>query len=311
MHIEKYISDLLYRYQCVTVPGLGSFLTRYRSAKVHTTTNAFYPPSKEISFNGQLCKDDGLLTKHVAQVKSISYEEASERIAKIVRTWSSKMEAGETIEMENIGELWYNEESRILFQPSDRVNYLTSAFGLSSFVSPAVTREVLKEQVETLEEKAPIAFTPERRKSSPSYLKYAAVFLLALSAGTVGYKLVEQNRAQQMEVAQQQAQKEVERTIQQATFFDTTPIEMPVVTLELHQAPMKYHIIAGAFRIEANAQKRIEELEKRGFQARLVGVNKYGLHQVAYSSFADVQEALAYLRKVKKEESKEAWLLVD
>lgn len=311
MRIEKYISDLLYRYQCVTVPGLGSFLTRYRSAKIHNSTNAFYPPSKEISFNGQLCKDDGLLTKHVAQVNHISYEEASEKISKIVQAWLLKMQAGETIEMDSIGEIWYNEEDRILFQPSDRVNYLTSAFGLSPFVSPEVTRETYKEQVTELEEKAPIAFTPERRRETPSYLKYAAIFLLALSAGTVGYKLVEQDQARQMEFAQQQAHREVERTIQEATFFDTTPIEMPAVTLELHQAPLKYHIIAGAFRVEANAQKRITELENRGFQARLVGVNKYGLHQVAYSSFADVQDALSYLRKVKKEESSEAWLLVD
>ena len=311
MRIEKYISDLLYRYQCVTLPGLGSFLARYRSAKVHSSTNAFYPPSKEISFNGQLCKDDGLLTKHVAQVNNINYEEASARIAKVVNGWKTKMKAGETIELENIGEIWYNSEDRILFQPSDRVNYLTSAFGLSSFVSPAITRETLKEEVVQLEEKAPIAFTPERRKESNSFLKYAAVFLLALSAGTIGYKLVEKDRVQRMEIAQQQAQEQVEKTIQQATFFDTTPIEMPAVTLELHQAPLKYHIIAGAFRVEANAQKRIQELEKRGFQARLVGVNKYGLHQVAYSSFADVDDALVYLRKVKKEESKEAWLFVD
>ena len=311
MRIEKYISDLLYRYQCVTVPGLGSFLARYQSAKVHKTTNAFYPPSKVISFNGQLTADDGLLTKHVSQVNNISYEEASRKISGVVQSWTGKMKNGEIIEMDQIGEIWYNEESKILFQPSDHVNYLTSSFGLSSFVSPAVTRETLKKEVEAIEEKTPIAFTPERRKETPSFLKYAAVFLLALSAGSIGYKLVEQDYSQRMEFAQQEAQQEVEKTIQEATFFDTSPIELPAVTLELHQAPLKYHIVAGAFRVEANASKRVQELEQKGFNAHLVGVNKYGLHQVAYSSFADVQEALAYLRKIKKEESQEAWLLVD
>ncbi|WP_224488259.1 HU domain-containing protein [Robertkochia flava] len=311
MHIEKYISDLLYRYQCVTVPGLGSFLARHQSAKVYHTTNVFYPPTKVISFNGQLSDDDGLLTKHVAQVNQIAYEEASARIKKEVQSWVSKMENGETIAMDQIGEIWYSNENKILFQPSDHVNYLTSSFGLSSFVSPAVSRETLKAEVEKLEEKTPVAFTPERRTNIPSLLKYAAVFMLALSAGTVGYKLVEQDYNRRMEFAQQEAQQEVEKTIQQATFFDTSPIELPAVTLELHKAPLKYHIVAGAFRIEANAQKRIDELTDRGFDAHLLGVNKYGLHQVAYSSFADVDEALSYLRKIKREESQDAWLLVD
>lgn len=311
MRIEKYISDLLYRYQCVTVPGLGAFLARYQSAKVHQTTNAFYPPSKEISFNGQLRTDDGLLTKHVAQVNDIAYEEASEKIAKVVRTWGSKMSEGQTISLENIGDIWYNEEQKILFQPSDHVNYLTSSFGLSTYVAPAITREVLKAEVEALEEKAPIAFTPERRKEASPLLKYAAIFLLSLSAGTIGYKLVERDFNNRMEVAQQQAQEQVEKTIQQATFFDTSPIELPAVTLELHQADLKYHIVAGAFRVEANAQNRVHELEAKGFNARLIGVNKYGLHQVAYSSFANVDEALSYLRKIKKDEASDAWLLVD
>lgn len=311
MRIEKYISDLLYRYQCVTVPGLGAFLARYQSAKVHVTTNAFYPPSKEISFNGQLRTDDGLLTKHISQVNDIAYEEASIQIAKVVKAWTTKMEQGQTISLENIGDICYNDEKKILFQPSDHINYLTSSFGLSTFVSPSVTREVLKAEVEVLEERAPIAFTPERRKEISSLFKYAAIFLLSLSAGTIGYKLVEKDYAQRMEVAQQQAQQQVEKTIQQATFFDTSPIEMPAVTLELHQAPLKYHVVAGAFRVEANAQKRIEELEQKGFNAHMIGVNKFGLHQVSYSSFADVQEALSYLKKIKKEEASDAWLLVE
>lgn len=311
MRIEKYISDLLYRYQCVTVPGLGSFLARYQSAKVYHSTNVFYPPTKVISFNGQLRDDDGLLTKHIAQVNKISYEEASARIEKEVNIWVSKMKSGDTIEMENIGEIWFSNENKILFQPSDHVNYLTSSFGLSSFASPAVTREALKKEVEQLEEKAPIAFTPERRSAIHGLMKYAAVFMLALSAGTVGYKLVEQDYNQRLEFAQQEAQQQVEKTIQQATFFDTSPIELPAVTLELHKAPLKYHIVAGAFRVEENAQKRIDELRQHGFDAHLIGINKYGLHQVAYSSFADVEEALSYLRKIKREESKDAWLLVD
>lgn len=310
MRIENYISDLLYRYQCVTVPNLGAFLTQYRSARVHETTNAFYPPSKAISFNSQLRSDDGLLTRYIAEVKKITFEEASSEIGKVVSAWTSKMEKGEAVEMEKIGSLSHNEEGKILFQPSGEVNYLPASFGLSPFVSQAITREELKQKVVKLEQKTPIAFTPERRRSTGIW-KYAAMFLLAVSSGAIGYKLVQQDYNTRLELAQRQAQETVERNIQQATFFDTTPLELPAVTLELHRTPMKYHIIAGAFRVLENAEKRVKDLNAAGYDAEIIGVNKYGLHQVSYSGFNQVEEALAYLRKIKKEESSEAWLLVN
>ena len=44
MLIEKHISDLLYRYQCVTVPGFGAFLTETVSAHVTGSASSFFPP---------------------------------------------------------------------------------------------------------------------------------------------------------------------------------------------------------------------------------------------------------------------------
>ncbi|WP_335966979.1 SPOR domain-containing protein [Galbibacter sp. PAP.153] len=310
MRIENYISDLLYRYECVTVPCFGSFITQHQPAKVHYTTNAFYPPSKSIAFNEQLKSNDGLLTKYTAEVLGIAYEEATGKIEQAVLGWQKALAQNQKIELKNIGDLWYSDEQKILFQPSYHINYLTSSFGFSSFVSPAITREELKKEVEILEDKAPIAFTPERRKNL-SYLKYAAIFLLALSAGTVGYKFVDLQQTNQVQVAQQQVQQQIEKDIQEATFFDTTPLEIPSITLKLEKQPLKYHVIAGAFRVEENADKRVAQLKQKGYDAERIGENKYGLHQVTYASFAEVPEALSFLRKVKKEESPEAWLLVD
>ena len=31
MQLATYISDLLYRYECVIIPGFGAFLTQYQS----------------------------------------------------------------------------------------------------------------------------------------------------------------------------------------------------------------------------------------------------------------------------------------
>ena len=180
MQLETYISDLLYRYECVTVPEFGSFLTQRVSAKIHESTHAFYPPKKVLSFNEQIHQNDGLLARYMADVEKIPFETAKQAIAKRVKTLKSYLVQGETLHFENIGELSLNNEGKILFQPSYHLNYLTDAFGLSQFVIPEVTREVLKEEAQEVEKVIPISVTPERRKSRP-YLRYAAVDFVFLT----------------------------------------------------------------------------------------------------------------------------------
>ncbi|MDP2161187.1 MAG: SPOR domain-containing protein, partial [Flavobacterium sp.] len=76
MRIDNYLSQLLYRYQCVTVPGFGAFLTEIRSAHLDESSNTFYPPKKVIAFNSNIKNNDGLLTQHVALSEKISYNQA-------------------------------------------------------------------------------------------------------------------------------------------------------------------------------------------------------------------------------------------
>ena len=180
MQIEKHISDLLYRYQCVTVPGFGAFLTEIIPAHVTGSASSFFPPKKVVSFNANVKNNDGLLANHVAL--------AVIKINEVVNEWSYLLQNRNRVVVKNIGEISVNNELNWVFEPANTVNYLTDAFGLSSFVSPEITREVLKQQVEALEERAPIIFTPQRKRNY-SYLKYAAVFTVMLGAGTFGYKM--------------------------------------------------------------------------------------------------------------------------
>ncbi len=310
MHLEKHISDLLYRYQCVTIPNFGAFLTNYKSAVVNTNSNAFYPPTKQISFNSQLTSNDGLLASYVAEATNISYENALETIAENVKQWQKSLTASNILLLDNVGELSLNAEGNMLFQPSAQLNYLTDSFGLSSFVSPLISREVYKKEVEVLEEEIPILFTPERRASRP-YLRYAAIALLAVGlGGAIGLKVYNQSQQKNQLITEHEAQQAVEDSIQAATFFDTAPAELPSITVNLSRASNKYYVVAGAFRIEANANKKVGQLIKQGYDAQLIGVNKYGLHQVSYAGFPDKNEALNSLRHIKRTVTPEAWLLV-
>ena len=311
MMIEKHISALLYRYQCVTVPGLGAFLTEIRPAYLDAGTHTFYPPKKLISFNANVKNNDGLLANHIALQEKISYSDAVAAITVAVDRWKQALNNFDVITLKNLGEMGLNTEGSLVFTPDTPINYLTEAFGLSAVASPAVKREVYKAEVEALEEKAPIVFTPERKRSY-SYLKYAAVFAVMLGAGAVGFKTYNDNRVATQTLAVQNAvQQKVEQQIQQATFFIDNPI--PAVTLPLKEAvavKMPYHVVAGAYKSEANADKAMNDLKAKGFKARRLKANKFGLFPVLYGSYAHYTEAKQTMREIHTTGDKEAWILV-
>ncbi|WP_044401470.1 SPOR domain-containing protein [Lacinutrix sp. Hel_I_90] len=308
MQLEHYISDLLYRYECVAVPNFGAFLSQRISATVHESTNAFYPPKKSLAFNEQIQTNDGLLARYIADVENISFETATEKIAKRVKSLKSHLIEGETLAFENIGDLKLNSEGKIAFSPSYHLNYLTDAFGLSQLVSPAVTREVYKQEVEAIEKVIPITVTAEKRKTK-HYLKYAAVAFIALTlSGFVVSHYHMNDIAAQNEVAQEEASAQLDSKIQEATFIISNPL--PSATLKVTKQTGNYHIVAGAFRVEANSDKKVEQLKAEGFKARKIGVNRYGLHQVAYATYEDRFEALSALNAVRKTSNSDAWLLV-
>ena len=159
-----------------------------------------------------------------------------------------------------------------------------------------------------MEKKAPIIFTPERGEAKP-YLRYAAIAVIALSAIGFGSLKLYENQVQEFNYAERQkANSLVENQIQEATFVIENPL--PVLNLQLPKHMGMYHIVAGAYREEENADKKIEQLREKGFSPYKMDETRYGLHQVLYASFEDRLEALAKLREIKRAENGDAWLLV-
>ena len=308
MQITTYINDLLYRYECVIIPGFGALLTQYQSAKIDSENKTFYPPSKTLSFNRQLQTNDGLLANYIASVEKCTYETSLQKLRNYTGKLSLQLSEGDLVSLSNIGDFHLNEENSVQFIPSSKQNFSTASFGLTSIVTSKVTREVDKETVEPSEEKAPVYLIPERH-AKKSYLKYAAIALVAISiAGFSGMKLYEGEVQKYNFAEKQKANSIVENQIQEATFSFENPL--PILNITFKKQTGKYHIIAGAFRVESNADKKIQQLREKGFTPALIGVNKYGLHQVAYESFQERLDALKNLRKIKNTQNPDAWLLV-
>jgi hypothetical protein len=92
MILANYITDLLYRYDCVIVPDFGGFITNKVGAKINKETQTFYPPTKQITFNSLLKHNDGLLANYIASSENISFEKASTAISLAVIKWQNELQ---------------------------------------------------------------------------------------------------------------------------------------------------------------------------------------------------------------------------
>ena len=302
MQISQYISDLLYRYECVTLPNFGAFLSHPISARINEATNDFYPPQKQLSFNVQLQSNDGLLASYISDVENINFEQATSKIETQVTQLNSRLDKGETIEFKNIGELTTSKEGKLVFTPSDSINYMTGAFGLGAFVSPSIERQAHQKAVG-----GDIALSPKRSKSN--VFKYAAIAVIALGlSGSIGSNLYLSQIEHQNTIALEAANATLDTKIQEATFVINNPL--PTVMVNLKKQSGDFHIVAGAFRIKANSHRKLKQLKTLGYDARLIGTNRYGLHQVVYESFETREEAQKALFRIKKTHNRAAWLLI-
>ena len=307
MTIAKYISDLLYRYECVIVPNFGGFVTNEISAKVNRYTHTFYAPSKQLTFNAHLQNNDGLLANYIASAENISYNKAVEYILVEVEKWKSLLN-NEELEIENIGTLNKNNEGNYIFEPANSINYLTSSFGLNTYVSPGIKRITYKEKVKQLETIAPVLPTEENKSKTPRFIKYAASVAIIFAIGAFGWKEYQKTQYNNLVLQAENQQQKVEKSIQEATFVINNPL--PTITLNITKETFNYHVIAGAFREPENAHKKLLELKNKGYKAKILGLNKWNLTQVSYGSFNKRNEAINTLNLIKKTESKDAWLLV-
>ncbi len=132
MNLAKYISDLLYRYECVIVPSFGGFVTNNQSARIDEINNTLHPPYKQITFNSHLKNNDGLLANYIASVDKISYQSALNFIQFEIEGWQKKLKLHE-LNLDALGS--FNlVDNKLHFDPQQKINYLTSSFGLTNVV---------------------------------------------------------------------------------------------------------------------------------------------------------------------------------
>ena len=288
MKISYHIFSLLQEHDCVIVPNFGAFVARNISAKISRDGSRIYPPNKEITFNKSLIKSDGLLINRISSNENISYDMANDKLSNWVVKSHKKISKQGYIEIKNIGSISLENE-KYIFTPSQNSIFLKSSYGLNSIDSNEIKRST--------------------NSISNSYLKYAAILIVFLSLAGIFTKSYFDSVNEFNEASYAQANLEIEKKIQKATFNINS--SLPTVKLPIKKQYGDFHIIAGSFMLEENSLKMIAALKNKGFiEARKVGVNKFGLLQVAYNSYDTVEEARVALAEIRLSQDINAWLLI-
>lgn len=313
MMIEKHISALLYRYQCVTVPGFGAFITEAVSARYNTTTNTFIPPKKTILFNSLLKQNDGLLANHIALEEHITFHEAVAVIQEQVALWNDNLKENQAVYLKNIGELSLNAEQKIQFEPVGSTNYLTSSFGLTAVMATALQHDMQKEETKVVELPAAV----QKSKPRLQWMRYAAVIAGGIGLYTSVSTYQEYEVYQDKKIAvEKEVQNQIEQKLQQATFVIEAPKmvkeKVAEVTENVTTSAKPFHIVAGAFKTETKAQILTDELKAKGYtNAKYLSKSKHNMRQVVYNSYATQEEARKDLRLIHEKVNKDAWIYIE
>ena len=312
--IEYYISQLLYKNDCVIVMNFGGFVCSSISANLNKKTGILTPPNKSILFNPQLKDNDGLLINHIAQSEGISQEDSKINLLKFVEQSLKNLNKFKSCRFEEIGLFTLNSDKNIIFTQDLKTNYNLNSFGFQDIINNKITRdnsEIIEESLKLIKKKN--NFTTKR------LLKAAAIIIPLI--GISFLSITQEDRINNIytqianvspisfkkdnvSVLKDQGNKEIK--IKQEIQPEIINNEVSQVFKEVIIPSQKFYIIAGAFSVEKNANKLKNRLKSWNYNSSIIKNDK--MMRVSYDSFDSKEQALILLSKIRKE-NPQAWIL--
>lgn len=343
MAIERDIRDLLYDHDCVIVPEWGGLLTHYRSARLDEVRQLVHPPGKDLSFNRNLVRNDGLLADHVSKREGIPFDQALQLITQEVGGWHQRLQLQGRVELPLIGIFHRDHEHNLQFDPDPRGEYLKDAHGLRAVAALPVERTA-SVPVIPLPKQEVADDRGQGRRAAYTWAAAVVAGLLFTGAALFAYRMGGPETGQWSGFTPLVATPE--RTYSPATGTTRVPVaqagkvslpdalagvtELPLVPeegivlhvtaaavdstavampkVEVVNVRARFHVIGGCFAQPENADRLLQELQAKGYPA--VRLPKNGdLHPVAYGSYVDRASAAQAMAGVRAEGGN-AWLLV-
>lgn len=291
MEILAYIKELLLLNDCVIIPGFGGFVSNYKSAS-HRNAQ-FAPPTKAISFNEKLKFNDGLLINHLVEKEGDNYLAASKKVDLLVQEIDYRLTDGETIQIDGVGELVYDQNESLVFNPTISENLNLDAYGLGAFSFETLYEQKLVRTQISQEERDVVQVFFQKRTLKKVLVAIPLLFALAvvpIKNNTGNLQKSNLSSLTEMMTMRESVQK-----------IEPRPAVVEASEIMADQAENNaYFIIGGSFRNGHNADKFVKQKQAEGFNAQNIGVIK-GLHYIALGNFANFEQAKNAQAKIKTE----------
>ena len=299
MEITAHIHYLLYRHDCVSLPGFGAFLVEHKEAYFDAEQQLYHPPRKVLSFNEQLQSNDGILASHMATVQQCSYERAVLDIHKQIISWKERVQKGK-LNIASLGAFDTNAEGKLVFSAEHGLNFLAASYALPQLDAQPISRSATEAATTPVFTLAPQQSSTFMRKAM-----VAAGFLALLALGT-NYV-----QDQQTDLIWQQEQMLRENAREQAAAAVYDLGELPTLSVVAPKSvALGYHVIAGSFRIQNNANLLVSSLRRKGYyQATRLPKTTSGFHQVSFAAYASQREAYNAKAGIVEDNYPDVWVL--
>jgi|GEM_PF-2210073 len=321
--MEQYISDLLYKFDTVTLPGFGAFVLRYQPATIDTNTNQLSPPSKIVSFDASLKNNDGILANSISEKEKISFFDACSKILTFVEETNKSLDSGNSVVMQKLGTFSKSTDNAILFTADTSTNYNLETFGMGSVAAP----QVLQANIPTTSQQSAtiktIPLQKKRRFPKAAIWVLIIVVILGGSGGAlfilkpdfiqnlkISELLIPSDKKENPEIKAEQKVSEKHEVLKENILQDTIATDTSSQNNQsIQNSNGSFHIISASFRIKENADNYVQTLKQKGYDSKVFFLDDKGLYVVSYNSYASKAEADEALQKIKSTENANAWVL--
>lgn len=345
--LDKYVSELLFDYDCVIVPQLGGFVTNYKPA--YFDNGLAHPPSKELRFNKNLTKNDGLLSQSISNSEGISIQDADAILHETVEKYLGQLKESGRVKLNKVGILFIDENKQLRFKPDTTVNYLRQSFGFESFAMPAEVVSqipVVEEKEVEAKDETPVIPIGEPSSYNKGIYWVAAATLLPFIGMSIylgmstdfksptqitpaeliplGNSVSPKYAAREITLSKEEIKDETNYPKNTLVFpfnFESNKVDSLGVWINVSDVPEEvavektittnglYHIIGGCFGEKENAEKFVNRLKRRGYDGNILDLHK-GLYRVKIESFSNYEQALNELKSTRDNGTfPNAWLL--
>lgn len=318
--ISGYLKELLFRHDCVIIPGFGAFIGNYIPARIDRSEGLFYPPARRVTFNRHLTGNDGLLIGYISSRLCIGYGEARDIVSAYAETLRQAINSGKGETLEHLGTFSLNREGTIIFEPDIGANYLLSSYGLTSFHRQPVSDFDIRKRVLEINHGHQNAHPSVRRLLTRAAVVIPLLVALALvpfsdrifkgkleesNMNPLATAELEFNRSQIIADSTPEESEPVDAIItkqaEEVTLPGTAEIAEPddnsnqaVVTPQGY----RYMVIIGSFKAESNAGVLAQALRGKGFDAEVIE-GPDGFSRVSAASLSSLGEAEVILNNLK------------